>query len=118
MHELSIARALVDQVVGVIRTHGAIRATMVRVQLGTFSGVVKEALETAFPFAAEGTAAEGARLEIEEVPARVVCHNCGKTSQPDFPFLFCAECGKGDVELVAGRELLLTAVELIGRPGP
>ena len=114
MHELSIAQALVEQVADIVRANRSRRAIAVRVRLGTFSGVVREALETAFPFAAEGSPAEGARLEIEEIPARVTCRQCGGTSQPDFPLLACAHCGANDVELVAGRELVLAAVELEG----
>ncbi|MGQ9663024.1 MAG: hydrogenase maturation nickel metallochaperone HypA/HybF [Kiritimatiellia bacterium] len=112
MHELSIAHALVEQVSNIVRTKGGRRAVLVRVRLGVFSGVVREALETAFPFAAEGTPVEGASLEVEEVSVRIKCRTCDAISEPDFPLLVCKCCGSNDVELITGQELVLASVEL------
>jgi hydrogenase nickel incorporation protein HypA/HybF len=65
---------------------------------------------------AEGTVAEGAELRIEDVPARGRCRDCGTEGElPAFPLL-CSACGSANVELLAGEELLVDALELDEQP--
>lgn len=112
MHELSIAQALVEQVEAIATREGAAGVGTVRVAVGGLSGVNADALELAFPVAAERTVAEGALLAIEKVPAILTCRACNRVSHPDLVFMVCEQCGSSNVELSGGRELLLTAVEL------
>jgi hydrogenase nickel incorporation protein HypA/HybF len=109
MHELSIAEALV----GIASRHAeGRRITAVEVKVGHLRQVVPSALEFAFELVAEGTEVEGARLELEVVPARGRCRACGAESVLDgFP-LACGPCGGFDVEVIAGEELLVDALEL------
>ena len=67
MHELSIAAALVEQVDTIIAKEHAYAATRVTVTVGGLSGVCPEALELAFPVAAEGTTSAGAELVITHI---------------------------------------------------
>jgi hydrogenase nickel incorporation protein HypA/HybF len=70
MHELSMAAALVDQAEGIARREGATRVARIELAVGDLSGVDREALEFAFPLAAERTLAEGATLAVEIVSGR------------------------------------------------
>lgn len=77
MHELAIAQTLCDTALAALpaqETTGPIRAMHVR--LGLLAGVSKEELAFGFDVVTRGTPFEGASLEIEEVPARVVCDAC------------------------------------------
>lgn len=113
MHELSIALSLVELAGGAARRAGAAQVTAVHLRLGAMAGVVREALEFSFPLAAEGTALEGARLEIEPVPLVVACAPCGRDVQPAAPGSFrCPICGTPSAAIVGGRELELVALEL------
>ena len=112
MHELSIARALVDEVEKIAVAERAQRVVSLTVQVGALSGVDPHALEWAFPVAAEGTVAGQARLEIESVPARAECNACGAEYEPGFPFFACERCGSENVRLSGGRELLIHSVEM------
>ena len=67
MHELSIALALVELASEEAQRLGASRVNALFVRLGARSGVVEEALRFSFGLAAEGTIADGARLELEPV---------------------------------------------------
>ncbi len=109
MHELSIA----ESVVRVASRHArGRRVTRVAVKAGHLRQVVPSALEFAFELVAEGTAVEGAALEIEPVPAAGVCRDCGSESEQDgFP-LRCERCGGLDLEVVRGEELLVDSLEL------
>ncbi len=109
MHELSIAQAIVD----VASRHAAeSRVVRVYLQVGHLRQVVPSALEFAFELCAHGTPAEGAALELEQVPVGVSCRRCGAESEPDgFP-LACAACGELEVDVVRGEELQVESLEL------
>jgi len=112
MHELSIAQALVEQLDHIVRREGAAHVAAVKVTVGSLSGVEPEALDMAFPVAAESSVAAGAALVLELVPARALCHTCRAEFEPDFPCFVCETCGCEDVEIRGGRELLISSVEL------
>jgi hydrogenase nickel incorporation protein HypA/HybF len=109
MHELSIA----ESVLAIASEHAAGRPVCrVEVKVGHLRQVVPSALELAFELVAHGTAADGAELAIEEVPAAGVCRACGARSVlAGFP-LTCASCGGLDLEVVAGEELYVDSIEL------
>lgn len=109
VHELSIAQALVE--IGVRHARGRPVST-VEVKLGHLRQVVPSALEFAFELVAEGTPLEGAELKVEVVPAAGRCRDCAaETRIEGFP-IACAACGGLDVEVIAGEELLVHALEL------
>jgi hydrogenase nickel incorporation protein HypA/HybF len=109
MHELSIAEA----VVAVAERHAqGRRVRTVELRVGALRQVVPSALTFAFELLRDGTALEGAELVIEEVPARGRCRACAaETTVRSFP-LQCAGCGGFDLEVIAGEELLVDALEL------
>jgi hydrogenase nickel incorporation protein HypA/HybF len=109
VHELSIAQAVVQ----IAARHAAgRRVAKVELKVGHLRQVVPSALEFAFELVADGTPLQGAELVIEQVPARGRCRGCGaETTMSDFP-LQCGCCRGLDVELVAGEELLVDALEL------
>lgn len=108
MHELSIAEAIVEMVRE--RTAGR-PVSRVRLTVGRLSGVVPEALEFCFDLATAGTRLEGATLEIEQPEGAARCRTCQVDFVLDDLILLC-DCGSADVEVIAGRELLVTSVEL------
>jgi hydrogenase nickel incorporation protein HypA/HybF len=83
------------------------------VKLGPLSGVVKEALVAAYELARNGTPLEHARLEIEATPIVMNCPVCREErAAASLQELCCSVCGAPAVELVGGRELELTALEI------
>ena len=112
MHELSIAMSLVEMATEEAGRQGA-RVLTAYVRLGALSGVVKEALQSSYEMASEGTPLDGSALVIEEVPAVIHCGTCREdrvTSQYDW--FTCEVCGATSTDLIRGRELELAALEL------
>ncbi len=109
MHELAIAEAVVD----VALRHARARAVhRVELKVGHLRQVVPSSLQFAFELLSSGTSLDGAELVIEEVPARGRCRACAtETTMTEFP-LQCSRCGGLDLELLAGEELLVEALEL------
>lgn len=114
MHELSVCRALLDQVAAIAKQHGAQRVQSIHLCIGPLAGVEPDLLQTSFPFASAGSIAEGASLKIEKTPLRVHCDRCSAETVAIPARLTCAACGNGRTRLVSGDELLLASVELSG----
>jgi hydrogenase nickel incorporation protein HypA/HybF len=111
MHELGIAETVMERVEALRVENGATGIASVQLQVGTLSGVDPYALEMAFAVAAEGTRYADTRWEIRSMPASVACRACGATTTPDGPFPICMGCHSTDVEVVAGRELMIDTME-------
>ena len=113
MHELSIALSIIDVAAEEARRQEATRIIAVHMKLGPLSGVVKDALLSAWELAREGTPLETSRLEIEDVPLAIVCPAC-RAPRPaeSIQSLCCRECGTPSHEIATGRELDITALEI------
>src|SRR5689334_2516549 len=93
MHELSIALSILDLVAEGAEPHGG-RVAAVHLRLGPLSGVVPEALVSAFELAREGTSLAEAELVVESVPIIAYCPACAaEVTPPSFPELCCPTCG-------------------------
>jgi hydrogenase nickel incorporation protein HypA/HybF len=104
VHELSLASAVVDTVERHAEGH-AVRVITMRV--GTLRQVVPDSLELYVELVGRGTVCEGARLELEIVPARLAC--CGAEWEP--PSFRCPTCGGGG-EVVSGDEFLVESIQI------
>jgi len=108
MHEVGIARSVIDAAVAAVPEGGTLSG--VTVTIGPMSGVVADSLQFGFEVASKGTPAEGAELEIVEVPLVVHCSACGARREiEDAAMLRCPECA-GTVTVVSGNETLVTSV--------
>ncbi|HEY6403413.1 MAG TPA: hydrogenase maturation nickel metallochaperone HypA [Blastocatellia bacterium] len=114
MHELSIAISIIEGAAEEARRHGAGRVNAVYLKLGPLSGVAKDALLFSYELACEGTALEGSRLIIEEIPATVFCSNCDvERALASIQRMSCPVCGGLTPQVKQGREIELVALELV-----
>ena len=112
MHELSIAMSIVELAQEEAERRGA-RVNAVHLKLGALSGVVKEALLSSYEMACEDTPLQGSRLVFEEVPVVVFCSNCQeRRTLSSVQWFCCSECGTPTSEIVQGKELEVTALEI------
>jgi hydrogenase nickel incorporation protein HypA/HybF len=113
MHELSIAMSIVEFAQEEAESRGSARVISVHLRLGAFSGVAKQALLSSYEMACAGTCLEGSQLVVEEVPLVVYCSVCEARRPVDENQWFaCAVCGAPASEIVQGRELEVTALEI------
>ena len=112
MHELSIAMSIVERAEEESQRRG-VEVEAVYLKLGGLSGVVKEALLSCYEMACEGTTLQGSRLVIDEVPVLIFCQVCNAERPLNSTQLFCCpECGTPSAEIVQGKELEVTALEI------
>ena len=113
MHELSIAMNLIDIAREESRARNNAVVHAVHVKVGQLSGVVSEALSSAFEIAREETTLANTRLVIEDAPVMVDCPTCGSEQQADsIQNLCCSVCGTISSNITQGRELEVVALEL------
>jgi hydrogenase nickel incorporation protein HypA/HybF len=113
MHELSIASAVLASAE---RSAAGRRVSTVRVRVGALRQVVPSSLAFYWPIVARESACRDARLELEHVPARAVCRDCGREWELSEPLLRCPDCN-GAADLVAGEELEIESIDVVEEVG-
>ncbi len=110
MHELALCQAIA----GVVRSHARDRhVDVVRVRIGALRQVVPESLDFCWTLVRDYEDMADAELELEVVPAVVVCRTCNRHSQIESRWsVCCPECQSGDVDVVGGNEFLVTSLDV------
>lgn len=109
MHEMALAEGILAVALDVSEQQ---RVHRIRVRVGALQRVVPDALRFSFALLTTHTPAEGAVLELQDVPARVRCRRCGAETQPRDAALACAACGAVEIEVADGGDVLVDAVQL------
>ena len=79
---------------------------------GSLAGVMQEALEFCFESACHGTIAEGAALEVNSIPARGSCRDCGLEFDTDSYLTACPNCSGFKVDIIQGQELRIKSINV------
>lgn len=113
MHEVGIMETALEEVLTHARDNDATQVHRIVLRVGALSGVEPDALRLAFDAAVRDTPAACAELDVETVPARGFCPDCGLEFAVESDFIFtCPKCGRISGELVQGRELELARIEM------
>ena len=81
-------------------------------RIGALRQVVADTLEFYFVFVARDTVCEGARLELELVPAVLACGDCAREWEVAFPDFRCPTCGQGGVQVITGNEFEVESIDV------
>jgi len=113
MHELSIALNILDIAAEETKRQGGGRVAAIHMRLGPLSGVVKDALLSAYELARDASTLGDSRLIIEEVPLVVYCPACrGKRTLASAQEFCCPDCGTPTPDIIHGREMEVVALEI------
>ncbi len=113
MHEMSIAegiRRIVDQHAD---RPDITRVTRVRLEIGRFAGVERAALDFAWGVVMRGSKAEGATLEVIDLPGIALCYDCMKTVMINNRLDPCPDCGGGRLMPEGGDEMRIKDLEVM-----
>lgn len=115
MHELSICQGIGDIARTVLEAlpPPPPRVSRVTVRIGRLTSVLPDSLRYHFDLLARGSLLDGATLDVEEVPVRGRCADCGGRFEIDVLSFTCPACGSGVVELLSGRELQVVSLDLV-----
>ena len=117
MHEMSLVQSLLDIVRQEMQAHALIQLKEVKVTCGRLSGVVPEAMHTAFTALTRQTDLDGASLELEVIPLQLCCAHCQTIFSPQCEgslaaFAPCPTCHQEiGHQVLAGKELNIAYIE-------
>ncbi len=112
MHELSLARGIVELVEEQARAQAFSRVRRIFLQIGALAHVEPHALTFGFDSVSRGTVAEGATLEIARPAGRGTCTDCGEEFVVAARGDGCARCGSHRWLLVDGDQMRVTELEV------
>ena len=112
MHEMAIAQSIMDIVQEEISRRGIERLETINLVVGMMSAVIPQHLAFCFEIVTKDTPLEGTALRIREVPLTYYCTACTQEFTAEEVTFVCPDCGKGKLELIAGRELAVESLEV------
>lgn len=113
MHEMSLVEGIRSIIEDQARTHAFTRVTLLRLEIGRFAGVEKPALAFAWDVVMQGSPAEGAILQMIDLPGQAMCYDCMKMTQINDRFDPCPLCGGGRLLPQGGDEMRIKDMEVI-----
>ncbi len=113
MHEMALAEGIRQIVADQARTHGFTAVRVLRLEIGRFAGVEKPALAFCFDVVMRGGPAEGAKLEMIDLPGRAMCYDCMVEVEIEDRLDPCPLCGGGRLVPVAGDEMRIKDMEVV-----
>lgn len=112
MHEVSIAQNILLIVEKEAEKKKASKIHLVKIILGQFTGVVKEALEFALEVVKKNSIADKAIFKIETISLQTFCPACNKDYDSQNEMIFqCPSC-KGNLDIVRGKEMYIDYIDL------
>lgn len=111
MHEMSLCEGIREVIEAQAAAHGAAKIAKVRLEIGRFASVEKQALAFAFDVVMRGSVAEGAALEMIDLPGRAICFDCAQEVEIDDRLNPCPTCGGGKLLPTGGQEMRIKDLE-------
>ena len=112
MHEMALTQSILDISLSEATKNRAAKVLEIRIKAGVLAGILPDLIQEYFNIVSAGTAAEGARLTIEKVPATITCHDCGAASEASSFIFTCPACNSSHISLLNGREFYVDSLEV------
>jgi hydrogenase nickel incorporation protein HypA/HybF len=112
MHEMSLAEGIIELVESTARREQAARVGLVVLEIGRLSAVEPEALRFCFDVVTRGGIADGAALEIIDVPGSGWCLPCAASVPLQERFGACPVCGSHQVQPTGGTEMRVKEIAI------
>jgi|ERR1035437_642404 hydrogenase nickel incorporation protein HypA/HybF len=111
MHELRIAEDLSTIVLDTALSKNLTKVTRVNIIFGQLIQIVPDIFEFTFVETVRNSIAEGAELNIEILPVKMNCKNCGNDFQINENRFACNICNSTDLVIIQGKELFIKSIE-------
>lgn len=79
-------------------------------QIGELSSMIPRYIEQCYPAAVDGTLLQDTKLEIEVLPANVLCSSCNKVFNIVDNGRTCPNCGGNTFNMLSGREFMIKEI--------
>lgn len=112
MHEMSLCEGVLQVLQDQASSVGFNRVKTVWLEIGDLAGVDAEAMRFGFDVVVKGSVADGAALEIINLPGRAWCMTCGHEVRVSQRFDPCPDCGGYQLQVTGGDELRIKELEV------
>lgn len=112
MHEMAICLGVIQIVEEEVRHRSFSRVRSVCLEMGALSHAAPEALRFCFAAVATRTVAEGALLNIVELPGVAWCMSCSKSVEIGRRDECCPCCGSYQLQVTAGEQMRVKELEI------
>jgi hydrogenase nickel incorporation protein HypA/HybF len=113
MHELGIARNILEIVQQFIPPDQEAAVKRIRIRIGQLSGVVPDSLEFCFSALLSETQMGQAALVMEKIPTVSLCKDCRHRFTVDDFVFSCPACKSLNLQVISGNELEIVDIELV-----
>ena len=112
MHEMSLCESVLQVLETEAKRQQFQRVKTVWLEIGAMSGVEIEAMRFCFDVIVRNTLADGAKLEIVEIPAEAWCLDCAQTVNIQQRYDTCPHCGSCQLQVIHGEEMRIKELEV------
>ena len=122
MHEFSISDEIVKNVLGAVKENNAQKVLSIQLEIGELALLNVEQVTFWIREMFKGSVAEGARVKVRTIKARIKCESCGyrggmNLDQRD-PFRHaipysCPKCQSFQIDVEKGRECHLKKIQAL-----
>ncbi|MCL5125626.1 MAG: hydrogenase maturation nickel metallochaperone HypA [Deltaproteobacteria bacterium] len=110
---MGIVQSILDIIEQQMKIHSAKRLVRVDLEFGAMTAVMPHAIRFAFEVLTKDTPAEGAEIDINIVPIKAVCFDCGQEQVLDTFTPFCPVCSTGTLTITEGKdEMKIVSIEI------
>jgi len=112
MHEMSLAEGVLQLIEDSAKTQDFSRVKTVWLEIGQLAGVEVEAMKFCFDAVVHDSIAEGAKLEIIEIPGQAWCLQCSEVVHVQALFDAFPKCGSHQVQVTGGNEMRVKELDV------
>ena len=112
MHEMSLAENVLQIIEDAARDQGFVKVRTVILEIGQLAVVEPEAMHFCFNAVMQGSIAEGATLQIINMPGEGWCMQCARTVLISEQPAICPQCGGYRVQATGGMQMRVKELEV------
>ncbi len=112
MHEMSLCEGVLKVLEEQALVQQFTKVKTVWLEIGKLSSVEIEAMRFGFDMVMKDSLADGARLEIIDVPGEAWCMQCMKPIAIKQRYDGCPECGSYQLQVTGGEEMRIKELEV------
>ena len=111
MHEISLAQSVLQIIEDHSKSDNFTHVTAVWLEIGALAGVEPDALRFCFDAVTRNSLAQGARLEIVDIPGSGWCPQCRDTVAMQERYSACPRCGGYQLRATGGTQMRVRELE-------
>jgi hydrogenase nickel incorporation protein HypA/HybF len=112
MHELSIAKSVIQIIENSVESDFNKKITKVHLNIGKLSGIEIDALTFSFSIIKKNTILENAEMEINQINGMAKCRKCGINFELNSFGNPCPKCNDYAIDILQGKEMKVTQISI------